>query len=126
MLGRMGEGSPRAEPGCLTRCVRPSEFATTVIGPSNLGGPEVSAFLTHLASDRTVAAATQHQALAALLFLYKQVLEIELPWLDQIVRSKRPKRLPVVLTRAEVRAVLGKLTGCHWLVAGLLYGSGPA
>ena len=82
-----------------------------------MGGPEVSAFLTHLASDRNVAAATQNQALAALLFLYKQVLEIELPWLDQIVRSKRPKRLPVVLTRAEVRAVLGKadrlpLAGC--------------
>ena len=86
-----------------------------------MGGPEVSVFLTHLASDRNVAAATQNPALAALLFLYKQVLEIELPWLDQIVRSKR---LPVVLTRAEVRAVLGKLTGRHWLVAGRLYGSG--
>ena len=91
-----------------------------------MGGPEISAFLTHLASDRNVAAAAQNQALAALLFLYKQVLEIELPWLDQIVRSKRPKRLPVVLTRAEVRAVLGKPTGRRWLVAGLLYGSGPA
>jgi integron integrase len=92
--------------------------------PRSLGGPEVSAFLTYLASDRNVAAATQNQALAALLFLYKQVLEIELPWLDQIVRSKRPKRLPVVLTRAEVRAVLGNLSGRHWLVASLLYGSG--
>ena len=92
--------------------------------PRTLGGPEVSAFLTHLASDRNVAAATQNQALAALLFLYRQVLDIELPWLDQIVRSQRPKRLPVVLTRSEVRAVLGKLTGHHWLVASLLYGSG--
>ena len=71
-----------------------------------------------------MAAATQNQALAALLFLYKQALEIELPWLDQIVRSKRPKRLPVVLTRIEVRAVLGNLSGRHWLVASLLYGSG--
>jgi site-specific recombinase XerD len=87
-------------------------------------GPEVSAFLTHLASDCNVAAATQNQALAALIFLYKQVLDIELPWLDQVVRSKRPKRLPVVLSRAEVRAVLGKLTGRYWLVASLLYGSG--
>jgi len=92
--------------------------------PRCLGGPEVSAFLTYLASDRNVAAATQNQALAALLFLYKQVLEIDLPWLDQIVRSKRPKRLPVVLTRAEVRAVLGNLSGRPWLVASLLYGSG--
>lgn len=67
---------------------------------------------------------SQNQALAALLFLYKQVLEIDLPWLDQIVRSKRPKRLPVVPTRTEVRAVLGNLSGRHWLVASLLYGSG--
>lgn len=62
--------------GCLTRCVRPSEFATTVIGPSNMGGPEVSAFLTHLASDRNVAAVTQNQALTGLLFGYGGV---ELP-----------------------------------------------
>ena len=66
----------------------------------------------------------RNQALAALLFLYKQVLEIELPWLDQIVRSQRPKRLPVVLTRTEVRAVLGNLSGGDWLVVSLLYGSG--
>lgn len=92
--------------------------------PSGMGGPEVEAFLTHLATDRNVAAATQGQALAALLFLYQQVLAQELPWLDGVVRARRPKRLPVVLSRQEVRAVLGHLRGDHWLVAGLLYGSG--
>jgi integron integrase len=92
--------------------------------PRSLGGPEVSAFLTHLAANRNVAAATQNQALAALLFLYKNVLGNELPWLDQIVRSKRPRRIPVVLSRAEVREVLGRLTGRYWLVVSLLYGSG--
>jgi integron integrase len=71
-----------------------------------------------------VAAATQNQALAALLFLYRQVLGIELPWLKNVVRSKVPRRLPVVLTRDEVRAVLAQLEGDAWLVASLLYGSG--
>jgi hypothetical protein len=66
--------------------------------PRELGGAEVSAFLTHLVTSRNVAAATQNQALAALLFLYKNVLDIELPWLDQVIRSKRPRRMPVVLT----------------------------
>lgn len=92
--------------------------------PSDLGGPEVEAFLSHLATDRNVAAATQNQALAALLFLYKDVLGVELPWLDGVVRAKRPQRLPVVLTRDEVRSVLGNLDGQPWLVASLLYGSG--
>jgi len=72
--------------------------------PKDMGPKEVTAFLNHLASERQVAAATQNQALAALLFLYRQVLEIELPWLDDLVRAKTSKRLPTVLTRDEVSA----------------------
>lgn len=71
--------------------------------PLDMGGPEVEAFLTYLATDRNVAAATQAQALAALLFLYKRVLNAPLPWLANVVRARRPRRLPIVLTRAEVR-----------------------
>jgi integron integrase len=92
--------------------------------PMTMGGPEVTEFLTHLAADRNVAASTQNQALAALLFLYRNVLGIDLPWLDQVVRSKRPRRLPVVLSRSEVRDILNRLSGQYWLVASLLYGSG--
>jgi integron integrase len=71
-----------------------------------------------------VAAATQNQAKAALLFLYREVLEQDLPWLQNVEQAKAPKRLPVVLTQDEVQAVLSRLSGTHWLVAGLLYGSG--
>jgi integron integrase len=92
--------------------------------PSTLGAVEVTAFLTHLAVERQVAAATQNQALAALLFLYKSVLELDLPWLADVVRSKRPRRLPVVLSRDDVRAVLEHVDGRCRLVASLLYGSG--
>lgn len=92
--------------------------------PSKLGGPEVEAWLSHLASERKVAAATQAQALAAVLFLYKHVLKTDLPWLDNVVRASRPRRLPVVLSASEARAVLGQLEGVSWLVASLLYGSG--
>jgi integron integrase len=92
--------------------------------PATLGGPEVEAFLTHLAVDRGVSASTQAQALSALLFLYKQVLDVDLPWLDNVVRAKPSRRLPVVLTTTEVRAVLSQLRADHWLVASLLYGSG--
>jgi integron integrase len=92
--------------------------------PADLGGTEVEAFLSHLATDRDVAAATQNQALAAILFLYRHVLDVELPWLDGVVRAKRPQRLPVVLSREEVRFVLSHLSGVSWLVASILYGSG--
>ncbi|HUQ08813.1 MAG TPA: integron integrase [Steroidobacteraceae bacterium] len=92
--------------------------------PTLLGGGDVESFLSHLAIQRQVAAATQAQALAAILFLYKHVLKIDLPWLGEVVRATRPKRLPVVLSREEVRRVLGMLDGQHWLVASLLYGSG--
>jgi integrase len=84
----------------------------------------VEAFLTHLAVDEHVSASTQNQALQALLFLYRQVLEIELPWLENVTRARRSKRLPVVLTVAEVRSVLAQLDGAAWLFANLLYGSG--
>jgi integrase len=92
--------------------------------PAEMGGAEVEAFLTHLAVERRVAAATQDQALAALLFLYRHVLGAELPWLENVVRARRPKHLPVVLSREEVRRVLGRLRPPYWLVASLLYGSG--
>jgi integron integrase len=92
--------------------------------PRELGGPEIEAFLTYLAKDRNVASATQAQALAALLFLYRRVLNVALPWLDNVVRARRPKRLPVVLTRAEVRRVLSALEGHYLLIASLMYGSG--
>ena len=92
--------------------------------PRELGAAEVEAFLTHLAVAGNVAAATQNQAKSALLFLYREVLETELPWLDNVERARAPKRLPVVLTREEVQGVLGRLTGTHWLIASLLYGAG--
>ena len=92
--------------------------------PRDLGGPEVEAFLSELATVGRVAASTQNQALSALLFLYREVLEIELPWLDGLVRAKRPARVPVVLTESEVRLLLARLDGTRWLVVGLLYSSG--
>ena len=92
--------------------------------PQEMGAGEVEAFLTHLAVSGRVAASTQNQALSALLFLYREVLEIDLPWLDNVVRAKRPARLPVVLTHNEIQAVLGRMTGAHGLMARLLYGTG--
>ena len=92
--------------------------------PETLGEAEVTAFLNHLAVDRHVAAATQNQALSAILFLYREVLGRELPWLDGVQRPTRPPRVPVVLTRAEAGRLLGQLTGTKWLIASLLYGAG--
>src|SRR5712691_668767 len=92
--------------------------------PMEMGAAEVAQFLTSLAVEAKVAASTQNQALSALLFLYRDVLGVELPWLDDVVRAKRPQYLPVVLTRAEVRAVLGRLDGVPRLMAILLYGAG--
>lgn len=89
-----------------------------------MGKLQIEAFLTHLAANRNVAASTQNQALSALLFLYKEVLEIELPWLDGIERAKRPARLPVVLTEDEVRALLAQSEGGSALMLRLLYGTG--
>ncbi len=92
--------------------------------PLDLGAAEMEAFLTHLAVVGNVAASTQNQALSALLFLYREVLDRELPWLEQVARSKKPKRLPVVLDRSEVAAVLAHLRGVERLVVELLYGGG--
>jgi len=92
--------------------------------PAEMGADEVEAFLTELAVDGKVAAATQNQALAALLFLYREVLGIDLPWMQSIVRARRPQRLPVVLTCQQVRNLFNQLSGVHWLQASLLYGSG--
>jgi integrase len=90
-----------------------------------MGEPEVEQFLTHLAVEGQVAASTQNQALVVLLFLYEVVLDMPLRERIDASRAKRPERLPVVLTRDEVRAVLGQLSGVHHLMASLLYGSGP-
>jgi integron integrase len=92
--------------------------------PREMGAPQLEAFLTHLAVDAKVAASTQNQALQALLFLYRQVLQIDLPWLENVTRANRPRRLPVVLSPVEVRLVLAQMEGMPWLAANLLYGSG--
>ena len=92
--------------------------------PQDMGAPEIEAFLTHLAVERNVAASTQNQALSAILFLYREVLHIEIDASIDAVRAKRPKRLPVVLTKEEVGQVIGQLSGTHRLMAQLLYGSG--
>ena len=92
--------------------------------PLQMGPAEVAAFLTHLAVQRNVAPATQGQAKSALLFLYREVLGVQLPWLDEIVSAKDKRRLPVVLTPAEVRALLHELNGTMGVVAALLYGTG--
>ena len=92
--------------------------------PAEMGAPEVAQFLSSLAVEGKVAASTQNQALSALLFLYRHVLHQDLPWLEDVVRARRPKHLPVVLTRDEVRAVISKLAGTARLMATLLYGSG--
>ncbi|MEQ1636245.1 MAG: integron integrase [Methylococcales bacterium] len=92
--------------------------------PKEMGAAEIEAYLSHLAVARNVSASTQNQAKSALLFLYKEVLEIELPYLDKVTQAKKPKRLPVVLTQAEVLAILSRLDGSMWLIASLLYGSG--
>jgi len=92
--------------------------------PQDMGGPEVESFLSHLATAGHVAPSTQNQALAALLFLYRGVLEKELPWMDGMVRAKRTARVPVVLTESEVRALLAQLDGTRWLATSLLYATG--
>ena len=92
--------------------------------PSELGASHVAGFLSSLATQRNVAASTQNQALAAILFLYRDVLKVQLPWMEGVVRAKVPRRLPTVLTRSEVRAILDRMEGEHSLMARLLYGTG--
>ncbi len=92
--------------------------------PVEMGAPEVESFLTHLAVDRGVSASTQNQAKSALLFMYKEVLDAQLPWLDHVEHAKTPQRMPVVLTQDEVAQVLRRLHGVHRLIGRLLYGTG--
>ncbi len=92
--------------------------------PADMGEPEINAFLTHLATDGQVSASTQTQALSALLFMYRNVVHRDVGTLDGLVRARKPRRLPVVLTRDEVKGILDELDGDAWLIASLLYGSG--
>ena len=92
--------------------------------PREMGAAEVSSFLTHLAVEGQVSASTQNQALSALLFLYRDVLMLNLPWLDEVVRAKPSRHLPVVLTRQEVAALLVQIDGLYALQLRLLYGTG--
>lgn len=104
--------------------VRRFIFANERRHPRTLGGVEVERFLSGLANEGNVAAGTQNQALSALLFLYREVLGIDLPWMDSISRAKRPARLPTVLSRDETSRLLAALEGRIWLIAALLYGTG--
>jgi integron integrase len=92
--------------------------------PRDLGATEVEAFLSALATDGGVAAGTQNQALSAILFLYREVLRLDLPWLSNVVRAKRPRRLPMVLAKDEVVRLLAVMEGRTWLMASLLCGTG--
>ncbi|MGI9272184.1 MAG: integron integrase [Woeseiaceae bacterium] len=92
--------------------------------PKDMGVEEIRAFLSFLALQGKVSASTQNQALSALLFLYKKVLEIDLPFVEDVVRARRPVRVPVVLTQSEVAAVLRSMQGKYWLMAKLMYGGG--
>jgi integron integrase len=92
--------------------------------PSELGKDEIVAFLTHLAVNRRVSPSTQNIALSAILFLYKHVLEVELPWLDGFERAKRSRHIPVVFTRDEIKRLFSQFEGTYWLIFSLMYGSG--
>ncbi|MGH9897581.1 MAG: integron integrase [Pyrinomonadaceae bacterium] len=92
--------------------------------PADMGAVEVEAFLTHLAVERNVAASTQNQAHAAFLFLYKEVLIVDLPRLEKFTPAKHSNHVPVVLTKDEVKLIINQLKGTNWLIANLLYGSG--
>lgn len=120
---RLRHYSPRTETAYVA-WVRRFVIASGRRHPADLGVPAVTAFLSSLASEGRVSASTQNQALAAILFLYREVLHAPIGHLDGIVRARRPHRLPIVLSRDDVRSVLARLTGPHQLVASLLYGSG--
>ena len=106
--------------GWILRFIR----ANRLRHPREMGGPEVEQFLTHLAVRGNVAASTQNQALSALLFLYRKVLGVDLPWMENVVRAKRPRRLPTVLSAGEVRTLLELMPARPRLLASLLYGTG--
>jgi integrase len=115
--------SPRTEKAYVG-WIRRFIFFHGVRHPEQMGEAEVTQFLSSLATRGRVSASTQNQALAALLFLYRNVLGRDLAWLQDVVRAKRPVRLPVVLSREEVTALLRQLRGTPWLMASLMYGSG--
>ncbi len=104
--------------------IRQYIFFHKITHPKEMGAAEVQAFLTYLAVEKTVSASTQNQALHALLFLYKEILMIDLPWLREFKTAKKSSRVPVVLTKDEVKTILNHLSGTNWLIANLLYGSG--
>jgi integron integrase len=120
---RTGHYSPRTEE-TYVHWIRRFIFFHKKRHPAAMGPDDVNAFLTHLAVEEKVSATTQNQALAAILFLYRVVLKDPLPWIQDLVRARRPERVPVVLTPDEVRAVLAALNGTSKIVAQLLYGSG--
>jgi integron integrase len=120
---RLRHRSPRTEEAYL-HWIRRYWIFCNRRDPALCGAAEVQAFLSQLAVDHHVAASTQNQALAALLFLYRHVLEQDLPWLEALVRAARPQHLPVVMSRAEVRTVLEHMNGTPRLMALLLYGAG--
>ena len=92
--------------------------------PQEMGASELEAFLSYLAVEKSVSASTQNQALAALLFLYREVLSVDLPWLEKFTPAKKSSRVPVVLTKEEVKIILDQLKETNWLIANLLYGAG--
>jgi integron integrase len=92
--------------------------------PSAMGAPEIATFVSDLAVKHHVAAATQNQALSAILFLYRDVLHDPMPWIEDIIHARKPRRLPVVLTRQEVSSIIARLNGTFWLMGLLLYGAG--
>ncbi len=92
--------------------------------PNDMGKNEITAYLSHLAVERKVAASTQNQALSALLFLYRHVLEVKLDWLEDVVRAKKPEHIPVVLTQKEVRCLIDNIEGVNGLIVRLIYGTG--
>jgi len=109
---------------CYGHCIRRFILFQRPRHPAEMAEPEINAFLTHLAVKEKVSASTRNQALSALLFLYRHVYGRDVGDLGEVIRARKPKRLPVVMTRDEVKAVLGHLTGDQWLMASLMYGAG--
>ena len=120
-----GSSTTASEPSrriCNGSVATSSSIANAI--PSELGSDHLSTFLSDLAVRGKVAASTQNQALNAILFLYREVLKQNLPWVEGVQRAKRPQHLPVVLTRSEIKHVLAQLEGTVWLMAALTYGGG--
>ena len=92
--------------------------------PRTMGTQQVEQFLTYLAVNGRVASSTQNQALSAILFMYKEVLGIELPWLNGVTRAKRPEKIPLVFSKNEIQKLLANLEGTYWIMGHLLYGAG--